>query len=88
MAPELVAGGGYGGLIREKPHCAAVRDVGCRNWHSGVPEPVQRSFGAAFRVSVFCFDDLITRREKSEMGWSGSGLVGVKGGWGSGHRAI
>ena len=22
MAPELVAGGGYGGLIREKPHCA------------------------------------------------------------------
>ena len=25
MAPELVAGGGYGGLIREKPHCAVVR---------------------------------------------------------------
>ena len=25
MAPELVAGGGYGGLIREKPHCAPVR---------------------------------------------------------------
>ena len=25
MAPELVAGGGYGGLIREKPHCAKVR---------------------------------------------------------------
>ena len=24
MAPELVAGGGYGGLIREKPHCAVV----------------------------------------------------------------
>ena len=24
MAPELVAGGGYGGLIREKPHCATV----------------------------------------------------------------
>ena len=24
MAPELVAGGGYGGLIREKPHCAGV----------------------------------------------------------------
>ena len=22
MAPELVAGGGYGGLIREKPYCA------------------------------------------------------------------
>ena len=22
MAPELVAGGGYGGLIREKSHCA------------------------------------------------------------------
>ena len=22
MAPEFVAGGGYGGLIREKPHCA------------------------------------------------------------------
>ena len=21
MAPELVAGGGYGGLIREKPYC-------------------------------------------------------------------
>ena len=25
MAPELVAGGGYGGLIREKPHCALGR---------------------------------------------------------------
>ena len=24
MAPELVAGGGYGGLIREKPHCAVA----------------------------------------------------------------
>ena len=24
MAPELVAGGGYGGLIREKPHCAIL----------------------------------------------------------------
>ena len=24
MAPELVAGGGYGGLIREKPYCAGV----------------------------------------------------------------
>ena len=24
MAPELVAGGGYGSLIREKPHCALV----------------------------------------------------------------
>ena len=24
MAPELVAGGGYGGLIREKPYCAWV----------------------------------------------------------------
>ena len=27
MAPELVAGGGYGGLIREKPHCAPVQTV-------------------------------------------------------------
>ena len=27
MAPELVAGGGYGALIREKPHCA-VSDTG------------------------------------------------------------
>ena len=27
MAPELVAGGGYGGLIREKPHCAAAQCV-------------------------------------------------------------
>ena len=25
MAPELVAGGGYGGLIREKPHCGPAR---------------------------------------------------------------
>ena len=25
MTPELVAGGGYGGLIREKPYCAAAR---------------------------------------------------------------
>ena len=25
MAPELVAGGGYGGLIREKPHCAEAQ---------------------------------------------------------------
>ena len=24
MAPELVAGGGYGGLIREKPYCAVA----------------------------------------------------------------
>ena len=24
MAPELVAGEGYGGLIREKPYCAVV----------------------------------------------------------------
>ena len=27
MAQELVAGGGYGGLIREKPHCAPVAPV-------------------------------------------------------------
>ena len=27
MAPELVAGGGYGGLIREKPYCAVGRGL-------------------------------------------------------------
>ena len=30
MAPELVAGGGYGGLIREKPHCALLRPLATR----------------------------------------------------------
>ena len=26
MAPELVAGGGYGGLFREQPYCAMVQN--------------------------------------------------------------
>ena len=30
MAPELVAGGGYGGLIREKPYCAMGHGAGSR----------------------------------------------------------
>ena len=44
MAPELVAGGGNGGLIREKPHCGVGggtanipslrRDGGRRGWMS------------------------------------------------------
>ena len=36
MAPELVAGGGYGGLIREKPHCAWVYfEASWRGKHDG-----------------------------------------------------
>ena len=35
MAPELVAGGSYGGLIREKPHCAAGGDCGVGRKHTG-----------------------------------------------------
>ena len=35
MAPELVAGGGYGGLIREKPHCAVADGGGPMKTNEG-----------------------------------------------------
>ena len=44
MAPELVAGGSYGGLIREKPHCALAPEASHRvryvrsHWHTDVSD--------------------------------------------------
>ena len=38
MAPELVAGGGYGGLIREKPHCAQLAEP-CAALLPGASQP-------------------------------------------------
>ena len=41
MAPELVAGGGYGGLLREKPYCALVWELAWGALY--VPSPSPRS---------------------------------------------
>ena len=45
MAPELVAGGGYGGLIREKPHCALVRNLHqCHEARHGGAQPGAKAY--------------------------------------------